>query len=62
MVVDYQKWQIEIHEYHWDEFGDALGSINPILKKQIYNISAQEEFFTSGKERQFWKCASSAAL
>ncbi len=52
----------DIYEYHWDEFGSALGSINPILRKQVYNIAAQEELFSSGKERDFWKCVSDAAL
>ena len=51
----------DVHGYHWDEFSDALGSINPVLRRQVYMIAAQEELFTSGKERDFWKCVSAAA-
>lgn len=56
-----QKAQ-DIYEYHWDEFGQAMGSINPVLRKQVYNLAAQEELFTLGKERLFWRCVSEAAL
>lgn len=58
----FAKVSQDIYEYHWDEFGAALGSINPILRKQVYNIAAQEELFSIGKERNFWKCVSDAAL
>ena len=52
----------DIYEYHWDEFADALGGINPILRRQIFNIAEQEAFFSNGKESSFWKCVSGAAL
>lgn len=52
----------DIYEYHWDEFGQAMASINPILRRQVYNLAQQEELFTYGKEQKFWKCISEAAL
>lgn len=56
-----QKAQ-DIYEYHWDEFGNAMASVNPVLRKQVYNLAKQEELFTYGEEQKFWKCVSEAAL
>ncbi|EJC6991630.1 hypothetical protein MYD38_001655 [Vibrio parahaemolyticus] len=56
-----QKAQ-DIYEYHWEEFGNAMASVNPILRKQVYNLAKQEELFTYGEEQKFWKCVSEAAL
>lgn len=52
----------DIYEYHWDEFGNAMASVNPVLRKQVYNLAKQEELFTYGEEQKFWKCVSEAAL
>ncbi|MFM2588245.1 hypothetical protein [Vibrio sp. TBV020] len=52
----------EIYTYHWDDLAQAFGAINPILRREVYNIAAQEEYFSHGKEQRFWKCVTSAAL
>ncbi|MBN3572342.1 hypothetical protein [Vibrio neptunius] len=52
----------DIYEYHWDEFGNAMASINPVLRKQVYNLAKQEALYTYGQEQKFWKCVSEAAL
>ncbi|MER2494780.1 hypothetical protein ABS858_01625 [Vibrio neptunius] len=52
----------DIYEYHWDEFGNAMASITPVLRKQVYNLAKQEALYTYGQEQKFWKCVSEAAL
>lgn len=46
----------DIYEYHWDEFGQAMGSINHILKYRVWEEANTAAMYTSGEEREFWKC------
>lgn len=46
----------DIYEYHWEEFGQAMTSVNLILRHRIWEEANMIANYTSGAEREFWKC------
>ncbi|WP_260260583.1 hypothetical protein [Vibrio intestinalis] len=52
----FSNYSRDIYEYHWEEFGDAMGSINPILKNRVWEEATYAAMSTTGGEREFWEC------
>ncbi len=46
----------DIYEYHWEEFGQAMASVNIILRRRVWEEANMIANYTSGVEREFWKC------
>ncbi|KOE79466.1 hypothetical protein ACS86_17770 [Vibrio alginolyticus] len=46
----------DIYGYQWEEFGQAMGSVNTILKYRVWEEAVTAASYTSGEEREFWKC------
>lgn len=52
----FSNYSRDIYEYHWDEFGEAMSGINPILKYKVWEEATNAAMYTSGGEREFWEC------
>lgn len=48
-----------IHDYEWEEFGEAMGSIHDITRRQVFNLVENHLFF-SNDNSEFWKCVREA--
>ncbi|WNJ98043.1 hypothetical protein RND59_18175 [Vibrio ruber] len=53
---------INIREYDWQTFGDAMGSVPKIVRYRIRSVAEPMSWYTGGKEGEFWRCISEAAL
>lgn len=50
------KYAQNIYEYHWEEFGKAMISVNSVLKYRVWEEANNVIMYTSGSEYEFWKC------
>lgn len=46
----------DVYEYHWEEFGQAMASVNKVLRYRVWEEANMMASYTSGEEREFWKC------
>ena len=52
---------VTIREYDWDTFAKSLTTTSKIVRERIFSIAYEQEIYTYGKERDFWRCVSEAA-
>ncbi|PSW06162.1 hypothetical protein [Photobacterium lipolyticum] len=52
---------VSIREYDWELFGNALSATGKITRSRIFNVAYSQEFYTYGKEQEFWRCVSEAS-
>lgn len=53
---------INITEYDWDTYADAMSGIPDMVKNQIRNVSEPMTWYTSGEEGEFWRCVTNASI
>ncbi len=46
----------DIYQYQWEEFGEAMASVNHVLKFRVWEEANNAAIYTSGEEHEFWKC------